>query len=162
MSKAPSLSSEKATQYGAGIVWDVTPALSLKLDYWSVKIKDVISDVSAQTLVNRENGTSSLPIPAGLSVTRDATGFITQVVRGSTNEGELERQGVDFNAIFQHKYASLGSFRHELTYSLLMKASTDGAAFEGTFGAPKDRATLSNTWTWGPILWCPTRGWLLW
>ncbi len=148
----PALSSEKATQYGLGAVWDVTPQLSLKLDYWNVKIKDVISNISAQTLVNRDNGSSTLPIPAGLSVTRDSTGFITQVVRGATNEGELERQGIDFNAIFQHKYASLGSFRHELTYSHLMKASTNGVSFEGDFGAPKDRATLSNSWTFGPIM----------
>jgi iron complex outermembrane recepter protein len=147
----PALSSEKATQYGLGAVWDITPSLSLKVDYWSVKIKDVISNVSAQTLVNRDNGTSNLPIPAGLSVTRDATGFITQVVRGSTNEGELERQGIDANILFQHKYASLGSFRHELTYSHLMKASTNGVSFEGDFGAPKDRATISNTWTFGPF-----------
>ncbi|GAB4039525.1 MAG: TonB-dependent receptor [Rubrivivax sp.] len=147
----PELTSEKATQYGLGVVWDITPALSAKVDYWSVKIKDVISNISAQTLVNRENGTSSLPIPPGLSVTRDSTGFITQVVRGATNEGELKREGIDLNLIFQHKYASLGSFRHELTWSHLMKASTNGVSFEGEFGSPKDRATLSNTWTWGPI-----------
>lgn len=148
----PALTSEKATQYGLGAVWDITPSLSVKVDYWSVKIDEVISNVSAQTLVNRENGSSSLPIPAGLSVTRDSTGFITQVVRGATNEGELERQGIDVNVIFQHKYASLGSFRHELTYSHLMKASTNGVSFEGEFGAPKDRVTLVNTWTMGPIM----------
>lgn len=148
----PALGSEKATQYGLGVVWDITPSLSAKVDYWNVKITDVISNVSAQTLVNRDNGTSNLPIPAGLSVTRDpVTGRIIQVVRGATNEGELKREGIDLNVIFQHKYAKLGSFRHELTFSHLMKASTNGVSFEGEFGAPKDRATLSNSWTYGPI-----------
>jgi iron complex outermembrane receptor protein len=147
----PELSSEKATQYALGGVWDVTPSLSLEATYWNIKIDNVISNVLAQTLVNRDNGTSSLPIPAGLSVTRDANGFITQVVRGSTNEGELERQGLDLSALFQHKYASFGSFRHKLNYSRLLKASTNGVSFEGEFGAPQDRATVANNWTFGPF-----------
>ena len=148
----PELGSEKATQYALGGVWDVTPALSLEATYWNIKIDNVISNVSAQTLVNRDNGTSSLPIPAGLSVTRDpATGFITEVVRGSTNEGELQRTGLDVSAKFEHKYAALGTFRHDLEYSHLMKASTNGVSFEGDFGAPKDRATISNSWMMGPF-----------
>jgi iron complex outermembrane receptor protein len=147
----PELDSEKATQFALGGVWDVTPSLSIEATYWNIKIDNVISNVSAQTLVNRENGNSQLPIPAGLSVTRDSTGFITQVVRGSTNEGELERQGVDVSVLFAHKYASLGAFSHKLQYSHLIKASTNGVSFEGVFGAPKDRATIYNTWTMGPL-----------
>ncbi len=147
----PSLSSEKADQYALGGVWEVTPSLVLEATYWSIKIKDVISDVLAQTLVNRDNGSSSLPVPAGLSVTRDAAGFITEVVRGATNEGELERQGLDVSVLFQHKYASLGSFRHSVNYSHLIKASTNGVSFEGEFGAPQDRATIANGWSMGPF-----------
>ena len=147
----PALTSEKATQYAIGGVWDVTPALSLEATYWDVKIKDVISNVSAQTLVNRENGSSSIPIPAGLSVTRDANGFITQVVRGATNEGELQRTGIDLSIVGQHKWAGLGKFRHQLQYSHLLKASVNGVSFEGEFGAPKERATLSNGWEMGPF-----------
>lgn len=144
------LTSEKATQFGAGVVWDVTPSLSLKLDYWNVKIKDAIVSVTAQTLVNRENGTSNLPMPAGLSVTRDSTGYITSVVRGSTNEGELRREGLDLGVTFAHKHNSWGSFRHDLTWSHLLNAETDGVKFAGEFGAPKDRATLTNVWSLGP------------
>lgn len=147
----PELSSEKSTQYAVGAVWDVTPSLSLKVDFWDVKIDDAIVFVAADELVNRENGTSAIPIPAGLSVTRDASGFITQVVSGSTNEGKLARQGLDFNVVFSHKYASLGGFRHELQWSHLLKASTNGVSFEGDFIYPKDRATLSNTWNLGPF-----------
>jgi iron complex outermembrane recepter protein len=145
----PELGSEKATQYALGGVWDVTPALSLEATYWNIKIDNVISNISAQTLVNRDNGSSSIPIPAGLSVTRDGTGFITQVVRGATNEGELQRQGIDLSAVFQHKYGSLGAFNHKLQFSHLMKASTNGVSFEGEFGSPKDRATLYNNWRLG-------------
>ena len=148
----PALTSESATQFALGGVWDITPNFSIDLTYWDIKITDVISNISAQTLVNRDNGSSSLPIPAGLSVTRDpATGFITQVVRGATNEGELVRQGIDLKADLQHKYSGLGTFRHSLVYSHLVKASTNGVSFEGEFGAPKDRATLTNRWLLGPF-----------
>jgi iron complex outermembrane recepter protein len=148
----PELSSEKATQYALGGVWDITPNFSVDLTYWNIQIDDVISNVTAQTLVNRDNGLSPIPIPAGLSVTRNpVTGAIEQVVRGSTNEGELERQGIDLKADFQHKYASLGNFSHSLVYSHLMKASTNGVSFEGDFGAPKDRATIANRWAMGPF-----------
>lgn len=147
----PELTSEQSTQYAVGAVWDVTPALSIKLDYWSVKIEDAIVFVDAQELVLRENGSSNLAIPAGLSVTRDANGFITEVVSGSTNEGKVERQGVDLNVLFQHKYSSLGSFRHELQWSHLIKAATNGTKEAGLFGNPKDRVSLANTWTMGPL-----------
>jgi iron complex outermembrane receptor protein len=149
----PALTSESATQYALGGVWDVTPNLSLEATYWDIKIDGVISNITAQTLVNRENGTSSIPIPAGLSVTRDpaGTGLITSVIRGATNEGELVRQGLDVSVQFQHKYATLGSFRHSVKYSHLVKASTNGVSVEGDFGAPKDRATIANGWIMGPF-----------
>ncbi len=147
----PELGSEKATQYALGGVWDVTPSVSLEATYWNIKIDDVISNLTAQTLVNRDNGNSAIPIPAGLSVTRDGTGFITEVVRGATNEGELQRQGMDVSAVFSHKYPSVGAFNHKLLYSHLIKASTNGVSFEGNFGAPKDRATIYNNWSLGSL-----------
>jgi iron complex outermembrane receptor protein len=148
----PNITSEKSTQFSLGAVWDVTPALSLKADYWSTKIKDVISFISAQTIVNRDNGDDPLPIPAGLSITRDpTTGAITQIVSGYANEGTLKYSGIDLSVLYQHKYASLGSFRHELVYSRRLKAETNGVDFNGTFGQPKDRATITNRWTNGSL-----------
>lgn len=146
----PELSSEKSTQFSLGAVWDVTPSISLKADYWSTKIKDVISFISAQTIVNRDNGDDPLPVPGGLSITRDpVTGAIQRIVSGYANEGELHYTGLDVSALFAHKYASLGKFSHELTWSKRLKASTNGVDFNGSFGAPKDRAVLKNSWDIG-------------
>lgn len=148
----PSLSSEKSQQFSFGGVWDVTPNLSLEATYWDTQIKDRIVNMSAQTIVNRNNGTSSLPIPPGLSITRDpVTGAITQVTRGATNEGTLTAKGIDASVLFSHKLANFASFRHQLNYSRVLEWATDGNDVVGTFGAPEDRVTVSNVMTRGPL-----------
>lgn len=148
----PTLSSEKSTQFSFGAVWDVTPSLSLKADVWSIKIKDVISFVSAQTIVNRDNGDDPLPIPAGLSITRDpTTGAIQRIVSGYANEGTLKYTGIDLNMLYSHKYASLGSFQHDLSISHRFKAETNGVEFNGSFGQPKQRVVFANRWERGDL-----------
>ena len=146
----PNLTSEKSKQFSVGGAWDVTPSLTVKADYWNTEINDVLSFVGAQTLVNRDNGDDERAIPAGLSVRRDpATGAILQVVSGYTNEGLLEFAGVDVGATFTHKYAGFGNFRHNLSWSHVTKAVSDGTDYNGTFGQPKDRVQLNNAWTLG-------------
>ena len=147
----PELTSEKSKQFSLGGIWDATAQLSLKLDYWNTKIDGVISEITAQDIINRDNGDDPRPIPAGLSITRDpVTGAIQQIVRGSTNEGVLKTSGLDASVVFgPYTPGSFGKFRHELTWSHVLKATTDGADTNGIFGSPKDRASLKNTWSMG-------------
>ena len=147
----PALTSEKSTQFSMGGVWDVTPQLSLKADYWNTKIDGVISNVSAQTIINRDNGDDPRPIPAGLSITRDpVTGAIQQIVRGATNEGVLKKSGIDASVVFgPYTPGGFGKFRHDLTWSHVLKSTLDGIDSNGIFGEPKDRATLSTKWSLG-------------
>lgn len=147
----PSLSSEKSKQFSFGGVWDVTPNLSLEATYWNTKIDGVIVNISAQTIVNRNNGSSSLPIPPGLSITRDSSGFITQVVRGATNEGTWQISGIDMSGMFSHKWPALGAFRHVLRISHMNEFKINGTDIMGTFEAPKDRVTLGTTFDRGPF-----------
>ena len=147
----PALTSEKAKQYSFGAAWDVTPKLSLGVDFWSTKLDDVLVNIDAQDIVNRDNGDSPLPIPAGLSITRDASGFITQIVRGGTNEGILEQRGVDASVVLATNIGRFGNFRHRLTWSRVLTAKSNGVTFLGTFEFPRDRGQLSNTWKIGPL-----------
>jgi iron complex outermembrane receptor protein len=143
----PNLTSEKSTQFSFGGAWDVNQSLTVKADYWNTKITDVLSYIDAQTLVNRDNGDDARAIPAGLAVRRDpATGSILQIISGTTNEGTLKYSGIDLAATFSHRYATLGRFRHDLTWSHMFKAETNGVDFNGHFGQPKDRVQLNNTW----------------
>jgi iron complex outermembrane receptor protein len=145
----PELTSEKAKQWSFGATWDVTPALSLRADLWNTKIEDVIVNVSAQTIVDRDNGIDPLPIPAGLSITRNSQGLITALVRGSTNEGVLEQRGVDASILFSPRIGKFGSLRHELRWSRVLTAESNGVDFNGSFNFPKDRASLNNSWKLG-------------
>ncbi|MCC7152866.1 MAG: TonB-dependent receptor [Rubrivivax sp.] len=148
----PSLTSEKSNQFSVGALWDVSSNFSLKLDYWSTKIKSMIREVEAQDLVDRDNGDSDLPIPAGLSVTRNpTTGAIQEILAGYANEGTLKVNGVDFNADFRWTGADFGKFRHNLTWSHLFKYDQNGEDQAGLQGYPKDRLTLANSWMMGSI-----------
>ncbi|MDO8438858.1 MAG: TonB-dependent receptor [Telluria sp.] len=148
----PSLGSEKSKQYSFGGAWDATKQITVKADYWNTEITDVISFSSAQTIVNRDNGDDTRPIPPGLSIRRDPTnGAILQIISGSTNEGVLKYSGIDTSASFAHKYASIGRFRHELTVSHVINSEVNGVDFNGTFGSPKNRVSLNNSWAMGPF-----------
>jgi len=147
----PDLKSEKSTQFSFGAVWDATTSLSLKADYWNTKITNVLNSITAQEIVDRDNGDSQLPIPGALGVRRAANGSILQVIRGFSNEGVLKMSGLDLSAVYSHKYPALGNFRHELTWSEVLERDESGLDENGVFGKPKSRAVLSSRWTYGSI-----------
>jgi iron complex outermembrane recepter protein len=147
----PALTSEKSTQFSLGAVWDITPQLSIKADYWNTKIDGVISVITAQDIINRDNGDDPRPIPAGLSIRRDpVTGSIQQIVRGSTNEGLLKKSGIDLDLQFgSYNAGDFGKLKHGLTWSRVLKDTLDGENTNGIFESPKDRASLSTKWSLG-------------
>lgn len=144
----PLLTSEKAKQHSAGAVWDATPNLSVSVDYWNTKLEDVIVNVSAQTIVNRDNNPGGRPIPPGLSITRDSTGRIISIIRGATNEGTLHQAGIDTSVVFSANLGTMGRTYHKLSWSRVTKAESNGASFLGDFEFPKNRASLVNQWRW--------------
>lgn len=145
----PELTSETSKQFAFGGAWDVTPNLSIKADYWNIKIDGLINFVSAQEIVDRDNGDSPLAIPPGLSISRAPDGTILQIVSGSTNEGDWKISGIDLDVLFQHKYPTIGSFRHNLQYSHVLKSTLNGVNQNGIFGNPKSRATIGTQWQLG-------------
>ncbi|MDN4061392.1 TonB-dependent receptor [Massilia sp. YIM B02769] len=143
------LESEQSKQFSAGAVWDVTPAISLKADYARIKIDNRITQIGAQDLIDRSNGTDPRPIPAGLGVIRSANGAIERVQMGYANEGTLEGHYLDVSATGRWRSAAWGNFDHELRYSNTLKYDDNGDEFRGTLGLPHYRATLSNNWKRG-------------
>lgn len=149
----PNLTSEKSKQFSAGGVWDVLPQLSLKLDYWNTKIDGVIADISAQDIIDRDNGDDPRAIPPGLSIKRDpVTGAIQQIVRGTANEGVLKISGIDASIVYgPYNLFGFGKLRHDLSWSRVLKSKINDVNQNGIFGIPKDRATLSNRLSFGPV-----------
>lgn len=148
----PTLTSEKSEQFSFGAAWDVTSAVTVKADYWSTKIDGVISELSAQDIIDRNNGADPRAIPPGLSISRNpTTGAILQIVRGSTNEGVLKKSGLDLAVGIGYSLGSMGKLRHDLAWSHVLKATTDGVDTNGFFGEPKDRGTLTTKYSMGPF-----------
>ena len=147
-----SLSSEQSDQWSFGLVFDPTTWLSLKADYWNIKISDTITYISAQSVVDRDNGTDPRAIPPGLGVTRDpVTGVISRVDAGYANEGTLKTDGIDLNAVTRFNFGQYGTLTQNWTYSYIFSYDVDGTDIIGNVGSPEDRASLGNTWTMGPF-----------
>jgi iron complex outermembrane receptor protein len=107
--------------------------------------------MGAQTILNRLANPSLGPVPAAFSVTRDpANGQITNITRGSINEGNIETTGYDLSAKADFKLGTFGRLQNNLTVSMVEKYTiNDGDNLVGTQGSPKMRVNLSNTWTYG-------------
>lgn len=144
-----SLKSEKSKQFSIGAVWDATSYLSFKADYANIKIKDKLTLIGAQDLIDRTNGVDPRAVPAGLYVQRDAQGAITRIQQGYANEGELKANYLDVSTQVRWKSASFGSFDHELRYSNTLKYDDSGSEVRGLLGLPRYRTTLSNNWKLG-------------
>jgi iron complex outermembrane recepter protein len=145
------LKSEKSTQFSFGLVFDATQWMSLKADYWNIKIDDAITQLSAQDIIDRDNGTDTRAIPYGLGVTRGVNGDITRVDAGYVNEGTWKVSGLDFNVLLNYKIGFLGKLRHDLTWSHRLKQNENGTEKNGDIGYPKDRITLANGLNRGPL-----------
>ena len=144
----PALDSEKSSQFSFGGIWDATPWLSLKADYWSVKVTDVIREITAQDIVDRDNGTDPRAIPAGLGLTR-AGGVITRIDNGYANEGELATSGIDISVATTFQLGGMGRVRNEVRWARVLKYEEGGFDFNGSIGQPKDRITITNDWSMG-------------
>lgn len=149
----PQLTSEKSTQFSFGAAWDVSSLVTVKADYWNTKIDRLISNITAQDIINRDNGDDPRAVPPGLSITRDpTTGSIQQIVRGATNEGVLKMSGIDAQLnVGNYALGPVGKLNHELKYSRVITRTTDGVSTNGNFGDPKARATLRTNWSMGPF-----------
>jgi iron complex outermembrane receptor protein len=147
----PGLQPETSKQSSFGAVFDPTNWLSLSLDAYNIQINGRITTMSAQTILNRLANPALGPVPAAFSVTRaPANGQITNITRGSINEGNIETSGYDLSAKTDFKLGAYGRLQNNWTVSIVDKYTiNDGDNLVGTQGSPKMRANLANTWTYG-------------
>jgi outer membrane receptor protein involved in Fe transport len=88
----PNLRPETADTFTAGFVLSPLSRLNLTLDYYDIRIKDVITTIAAQDLVTRcFNGNLDLCT----KVERDASGTIVRTVATFINLAEYQTDGVD-------------------------------------------------------------------
>ncbi len=144
----PNLKPEKGENYNIGFIY--TPKslsqLTLKADYWDIRVNDVISTPNIQDLYN---GIS----PIG-TITRDANLFPSFDVR-ITNGGEIAAHGYDLGASYHWNTERLGRFTFDATATYTSRferifgptISEFLGNFTASYGAmPKLRAVFGANW----------------
>jgi iron complex outermembrane recepter protein len=170
----PNLSSETSKQFSLGFAWDATDWLNLTVDYYNIKIDNLISAITTNQIiaclggqtVSCPPGLSNLPTTAasglpfeqavpnpqlGLGLARDpATGLILYVQNGFTNLGNLETDGIDLNVRTTFDFADWGALANQLQVSWVNELRTNGSRnFVGDERTPQYRISLQNIYSYG-------------
>lgn len=156
----PTLKPETSNNYNVGLIYSITQDLSLSLDVYRIELKDAITQLEVQAVLDNEfrcaqDGRTCSTFSEG-AVVRNADGTIDFVYSPATNAARIETQGIDFAA----NYGLLlpwGKLDTDFTLgyvdSYKQQDSAQGELLEridtidGTFSRPKFRSTLVLGWS---------------
>ncbi|WP_372872083.1 TonB-dependent receptor plug domain-containing protein [Shewanella sp.] len=135
-SGSKTLEEERGTNWGVGIVAEPIENLSFTLDYYSIKLEDIIGDESAQAIMDLEydctyglNGKDASSAECTANQAKVHRGAV-----GAPNEGDLE--GIDTTPVNKSQYQQDG-----LDASVSYKMSTE----IGDFGASLNWTHILHT-----------------
>jgi len=104
-----------------GFIWNISDAIDLTLDYWTINYKNRIEVESAQVILNNN--------PNGASITRNQFGELIAVSTSYFNEERTEVEGLDIELNF-FKSTQYGDFSYSLKATelseFLTPEDTDG------------------------------------
>ncbi|MGL5608350.1 MAG: TonB-dependent receptor domain-containing protein, partial [Aeromonas veronii] len=106
---------ETANTFTIGTAYNPLDNLNLSLDYYYIKIDDVIQLATTQTQFYQELNTGSNP-----NVIRDANGDVEKVYAGMVNLGQLKTSGIDFKADYKYDFNSF-TLRYDFGSSYTLK-----------------------------------------
>ncbi|MEZ0134420.1 TonB-dependent receptor plug domain-containing protein, partial [Novosphingobium sp. NRRL B-2648] len=162
------LKPEKSTSYTFGVVLQPKRNITLTLDYWHTKIRNVITSASASedlyTQYYTNNGVVNIP---GVTVTPgvadpenpNALPLLGQIISSFKNANSMKGSGIDFSADAQFGLTNTVSLHTKATASYLIRLeqeNEDGSVwrYDGSLGgcnltscsgAPRFRLTWQNT-----------------
>jgi iron complex outermembrane receptor protein len=97
----PNLKPETSEQWSLGFVWQPVRQFSFGVDWWQVKLDDIISTPSAQEVVTGfRNGDATY----ANSVRLDASGEIESLDTFTVNAGKAKVEGYDINANYRDSF----------------------------------------------------------
>jgi outer membrane receptor protein involved in Fe transport len=157
----PNLKPETANSFTFGLVLQPLKDLSVTADYFSVKVKDVISNLQPVTTLNQCLATGAASVCA--LIHRDSRGSLwladANIVATNANLSTLETKGLDLGADYRLKVEGAGAIDLSFLGTKLLKYATEEAEgfgqydcagyFGNTCGtpSPKWRHKLRATWT---------------
>ena len=144
-----------------GFIWNISDAVDLTLDYWTINYKNRIEVESAQVLLNNN--------PFGASITRNQFGELIAVSTSYFNEERTEVEGLDI-ALNIFKSTQYGDFSYSVKATelseFLTPEDTDGdersimvnrvGKFNydaNTHSLPKLRLNSFLSWTMNDLTW---------
>jgi outer membrane receptor protein involved in Fe transport len=133
----PNLQAEKSDSYTIGMVATpaFVPGFSLSVDYYNIKVKNVITSPTVQAIVNACYDLPDLNnpfcplfqrVPAGQTGPRGEQPF--RIIEGSLFQGplnfaKLTASGIDIEVAYRHNLGNLGRIDTRLTYTRVLDRS---------------------------------------
>jgi iron complex outermembrane receptor protein len=155
------LKPENAVTKTAGIVFSPAslPGFNLSLDWYKINIKNRITAVSANYILNQcyVNGVTEF---CALS-TRDGTGQVNDLRRGNANLGEQFTEGWDLGLNYRFPANQFGQFsvKSESTYvskyQIKSTPTANWVEYAGDYGTPHFKSNFTIDWglnNWGVSL----------
>lgn len=155
------LKPESGKSFDFGVVYDPNwiDGLSVSADLWRIYLKDTITGISAQTVLNLCYNDPNSPFCPFIS--RFANGDVNQILEPTVNLGRLDTKGVDFG--IHYRVPELGfipgrfNVGLDTTYIAKFDNSVPDAAtlsnaglFTNQFGNfPRWRGVGTLDWSWG-------------
>ncbi len=153
------LKQEKSKNYSVGAVVQATKDFSFSLDYWHIKLENVVGvSYRGLTLAERNgvnfnncgtNGSGQAGSPYNTCITRSGTGEILEIRTQLQNLSEQTLSGIDFSLQYNSFFKGIGNFtlRNEASYMLTYDIQQfPGLPIESQLdlvGAPKWRNNLT-------------------
>lgn len=142
----PELKPEKSKQRSIGVVLQPTQEVTVSLDYFRIKVSDIISTPSAQEVASRFR--SGDPSFAGFVTLTPGSNDIESMVQTLQNVGKADLSGIDLEASYSK---NLGAGRLDVnmsgTYMIKFDQTSPGGAVSkkvGTMVEPDGTPVLST------------------
>jgi len=160
----PNLKPETADTYSAGFVISprALPTLSFSVDYFNIKIKDIIGAIGGDTILNNCLNTGQANFCDAVHRAPNGSLWLSQagyVSDTTVNQGSLQTKGFDLKAGYRQAMGGLGSLNFQLEGTYLQQLQTEPVTGFGTYdcvgffgstcGAsnPKWRHVMNITWS---------------
>jgi len=152
------LKEEKAETFTAGFVFQSTAfeGLRVSLDYYDIKLKDMISGFGANDMLSNcvDLAPNSIDNDFCKQVQRDTNGDVLNVRTSSLNADQARRRGLDIEADyitenFSTKLVATRKFEHSFTEFDYVEGTSIKDGDLGQLGIPKWQAKFINTYTEG-------------
>jgi iron complex outermembrane recepter protein len=116
----PDLKPEKSRQFSLGLAFQPSAQWNLTLDYWNILKKDVISDIGEEIILSNPTKYADL-------ITRDADGFITDILLQKRNQGRQKTSGLDLGIDWRGDRSDLGRFGFKASGTYVLQSEKQTA-----------------------------------